>query len=230
MHTIYIQPELRCTAAHPKICSHRYAFRQTITIPTSLPTLINHSCRPSSHPSTSPSTNYNQTPPSPTSHSPHYAPYTSTVQTPPDSSAPRCAPDHSAALSSSSGSPRRRPSRGTAGRRGAGTTRFWLGARGPGRGGTLLLGRAGGSRCGCLGSRRRGGSPHWEEVMGVLWWAWVWLEDVGMRVLRMLRVVLAWSRLRISSSTSKRRRMCMFYICALVSYAMGYGRRIDRVE
>jgi len=137
------------------ICAHRY--RHITTLLKSNHS-ISHSSHLSTHPSTFASTDYNRTPSCPASSSPHYAPHTSSAQTPPAFSMRLTPPDRSAAASSTSGNPRRRPSRGTAGRTDAGRILFSADAKGRDGRGRMRSRRAGGSSCCGLALRRRAGS------------------------------------------------------------------------
>ena len=149
-----------------------------------------HTSHPSTPSSTSPPTLRNQTPPFPTSDSPHYAPHTSTFLTPP--SPPPAARSPSSA--SRPGSPRRIPSRGRFSRRGRGRSAFRAAGCGRRRGGSWRKCCEGESRCAGRGCRRRGGN-----LGGGLGWLrgvrerWRW----------------KWMRWRLSSWRPSRRRRCM---------------------
>lgn len=162
---------------------------------------ISHTSHLSTHPSTSPATDYSQTPSSPVSSSQHYAPHTSTVQTPPASSTRLTPPGRSAAVSSTTESPRHRPSRGTADRIDARRTSFSADAKARDGRGTMRLRRVGESSCCGLILQRPGGSRLEVWVLSLLLWG----RQVGWR---MVRRVLCW---RMSSCSSRLRRTCMSY-------------------
>lgn len=116
----------------------------------------NHTSHPSTRTSTSPPKTYSQTPSSPVSDSPHYAPHTSTSRNP--ASHPTAADSDPTAQPSTPGNPPRTPNTGTGARRARGScasrlvARCWLSL------GRRLLGSGGGSRLSGLGRRRLGGS------------------------------------------------------------------------
>ena len=122
MSSVYTNTNASC----PFYLSKQMLFHHKLTHPPCIhalhthTTLFNHTPPLSIPSSTSPPTSHNRTPPSPTSYSPHYAPYKATRRIPP--SPPPAV--HSPPPAATAGSPPRSASTGTVSRRGRGIAAF----------------------------------------------------------------------------------------------------------
>lgn len=183
---------------------------------------LNHTYHPSTQSSTSPPKTDNQTPSSPTSDLPRYAPHTSTTQNP--LCPPTAADSSHSAPPSSPGSHPRIPSTGKVSRKRSKTCAFRLVSLGWRAWGMRLRGSGGGSRLNDRGLRRRGGiGCRWWSVRSGRCWLMRWKkliwgvgrERIGVSVGLGIEARI-WIALLVWRGRAMTRRRCRCGICRLM--------------